>query len=112
MAALPMSLDEALQELVLLADAYSAPRLTDPELLAIVARSARVDASGRGILEEGWSPTYDLTWAAARAWQIKAGKAAGKVDVADSGVTLKRSDIQAHCRRQAEYYRSLLAGSI
>lgn len=112
MAALPMTLDEALQELSLLADATTAPRLSDAELVVIANRSARADADGLGVKEEGWTPTYDLTWAAARAWDVKAGKAAGKVDVTDSGVTVKRSDIHAHCKAQAQHYRSLLSGSI
>ena len=112
MAALPMSLAEALDEIESQSEANLAPALSSAELLAIARRSARADAQGRGILDEGWTPTYDTTWGTARAWQTKAGKAAGKFDVTDSGVTLKRSDIQAHCRKQAEHWRGLLSGSI
>lgn len=112
MAALPMSLEEAMQEISDQAEATAAPALSNEDLLTIATRSARADAEGLGVLEAGWTPTYDTTWGTARAWERKAGKAAGKFDVEDAGVKLKRSDILRHCREMASYWRGLLSGSV
>ena len=52
-----------------------------------------------------WTPTYDLAAAAARGWELKAGKAATMYDFTTDGQTFRRAQVIAHCRRMVRDYR-------
>jgi hypothetical protein len=58
-----------------------------------------------------WKPTWDLNAAAARGWELKAGKAAGRFDFGTDGQTFQRSQIIAQCNRMAGIYRRKITAS-
>jgi len=58
-----------------------------------------------------WKPTWDLNAAAAKGWELKAGKAAGRFDFGTDGQTFQRSQVVAHCNRMAGIYRRKVTAS-
>lgn len=78
------------------------PALTEDELEELLAGAALTDAAGLAPLNEEWTPTYDLSSAAAQGWLIKAARAAALVDEPTAGaVTSKVFD---NCRAMARIY--------
>jgi hypothetical protein len=59
-----------------------------------------------------WSPTWDLTWAAAVGWDRKASKAAADFDFMTGDQQFMRSQRVAACREQARRYRAQIVGSL
>ncbi len=51
-----------------------------------------------------WAPTWDLNWAAAELWRIKAGKARCRSDIEDQGLRIARSKIAAGCMEQSRSF--------
>jgi len=56
-----------------------------------------------------WVPTWDLNAAAAKAWQVKAGKAAGRYNFTTDGQMFQRAQILGHCRAMEKSYRRKIA---
>ena len=81
------------------------PVLSEDEVAAIVAAAKRMDADGREIIDEDWVETYDPRAAVAEAWEVKAGKAAGRADLARGGSSIKRGSVHEACLRMARIYR-------
>lgn len=48
-----------------------------------------------------WSPTYDVAWAAARAWRMKAAKVANQFTFSADGQQFNRDQIMANCLQMA-----------
>jgi len=78
------------------------PALTEDELEQALAAAALEDAKGLAPLHEEWTPTYDLNAAAAKAWLIKAARAAATVDEPTAGVVT--SKVFDNCRAMARIY--------
>jgi hypothetical protein len=92
----------ALDKLKIMTAWDTAPTLTEDELEEALAAAALEDANGLAPLHEEWTPTYDLSAAAAAAWLIKAARAAATVDEPTAGtVTSKVFD---NCRAMARIY--------
>lgn len=91
-----------LEQLKTLTDWNTAPALTEEELEDILTTAALEDANGLAPLNEEWTPTYDLNSAAAKAWLIKAARAAATVDEPTAGVVT--SKIFDNCRSMARIY--------
>jgi hypothetical protein len=105
MAGAPMSAADAVAAVERMAATALDPVLTTEEVEAIVAAAKRADADGREIIDDAWAETYDVRWAAAEAWLAKAGKAAGRADLARGGSSIKRSSVHEACLRMARLYR-------
>jgi hypothetical protein len=56
-----------------------------------------------------WSPTWDLNAAAAKGWQIKAGKVASRFDFTTDGQSFQRAQMLDHCRSMERSYRRKIA---
>lgn len=83
-----------------------------PQLLDDVARTT--DADGNLPDAADWTPTYSVVGvyrAAAEAWTIKAGAAAGRFDFTTDGQTFRRSQVVDHCEGMAALYRRKTNGS-
>lgn len=59
-----------------------------------------------------WAPTWDLNAAAAEAWRIKAGRAAGRFNFTTDGQTFSRAQVAAGCRAQERSFRRKITGGI
>lgn len=53
---------------------------------------------------DAWTPTFDLNAAAAAAWRLKAGKAAGRITFSTDGQRFERAQVHAHCMQMAASY--------
>jgi hypothetical protein len=82
------------------------PALSEDELEDVLAESALPDEAGKHREEEGWSPTYDISFAAREAWLIKAARAAAlvEVDPPESGIVTSR--VFDNCMRIARFYQA------
>ena len=91
----------------------------DAQLTTIIERHPIIDGRGEEPYEwdtstspptqddnDDWVATYDLNAAAADVWDQKAAQAAADYDYSADGASLKRSQVYAHCSRQAAIYRS------
>lgn len=87
------------------------PPLSTDEIDDLLALARRADSLGAAPSDDGWSPTYDLNYAAAEGWRWKAGKVAGRYSAQVDGATFQRQQLFAHCLRMAEQYALRLVGS-
>jgi len=107
-----MTQAEAEDKLILMVLAEEDPALSDEQVESLVELARRPDAEGLTALEEGWTPTWDLNFAAAEGWRRKAGIAATRFNFSEDGQTFQRAQIYAHCIAQAEAYASKGMGAI
>lgn len=94
---------------------YTGPgTLGFPELLGHPRTGTQVYDQGVVWEDVGgeWEPTWNLNRAAARGWEIKAGKCAGAYDVTVDGQNMRRSTSAAACREQAALYRRRAAATL
>lgn len=99
-----MTTEQAAERLAVMVAATTAPTLDDDIVLGLLATAAREDARGNGPTVVGWEPTYDLNWAAAEGWRLKAGLAAAQYSVTADGATFQRNQVFEHCERMAAHY--------
>lgn len=52
-----------------------------------------------------WTPTYDLRYAAAEGWEMKAAKVVGSFDVKAGSVDAKRNQVYQACMRKVRQFR-------
>ncbi len=91
------------------------PVLTDTELDLALALMATVDSAGLAPKDVGYVPTYSasrLPVAAARCWQMKAGKCVNKVFFMADGSSFSAGQMFDHCMQMAELARKEIIGSI
>lgn len=86
------------------------PTLTEADMNELLAIAALKDADGLPPVDEEWTPTYDLNTAAAKAWLIKAGRAAAMVDAPEAGMVT--SKVFDNCRAMARIYASRRTASV
>lgn len=80
------------------------PTLSEDDLNDLLAVTALEDAAGLAPVNEEWTPTYDLSAAAAAAWLIKAGRASTLVEVDPPGSGIVTSKVFDNCRAMARIY--------
>jgi len=56
-----------------------------------------------------WVPTWNLNAAAAKAWQVKAGKVASRYNFTSDGQMFERAQMLGHCRTMEKSYRRKIA---
>jgi hypothetical protein len=80
------------------------PALTDTEVDELLGQSSVADSLGNAPSVVDWAPTYDLNFAAAAGWLIKAARAASLVEVDPPGSGLFTSKVFDNCRAMARIY--------
>lgn len=88
------------------------PTLFEDDLEEAMAANALEDANGLAPLQEEWTPTYDLSAAAAAAWLIKAGRANALVEVDPPESGIVTSKVFDNCRAMARIYAAKRQTSI
>jgi hypothetical protein len=107
-----MTEDEARDKLTLMVLADEDPALSEAQLEDVLMHARLPDADGNVYGDDAWTPTWDLTGAAAEGWRRKAGIAASRFNFAEDGQRFDRAQVYAHCISQANYYAEKAMGSI
>ena len=96
-----MTFDTAMQRLLRLCGG----ELDTTVLVDCLEVSKRPDEYGFRPTDTGWTPTYDLDYAAAEAWDYIAAENACDFDFAADGSDYKRSQAHQHALERATYFR-------
>lgn len=88
------------------------PVLDRGEIELLIDISRRADPLGYVHTDDGWTPSYDTNVAVSRAWEMKAGKAAGAYTFMQGGNQFIRSDMIRHCQQMADRWRRGIYASI
>ena len=106
------TLEEATTRLERMTASSAEPLLTSAEIQDILVEAQRADRYGVRPSDAEWSNTYDLNWAAAEGWELKASKAASTNQFISDARGTASDYTFLNCKRQAEEYRSRITASI
>ena len=82
------------------------PALSDGEIQIVLSQARRPMADGTAVDGLGYVDNYDANYAIGMAWEMKAGKAAGKYTFLAGGNQFIRSDMIRHCREMADRWKA------
>ena len=99
-----MTVEEAKAQIARVCAATYDPQLDDEDLTHLVNTCKRYDVDGRAPDDAEWVPTFDLNYAYAQGWEIKAGRAAGDFRFEEDNQGFYREQVYRHCRQQADRY--------
>ena len=85
--------------------------MTDAEIDELLAASPVADGEGNAPESEGWSPTYDISTAAAEGWMIKAARAASTTETEPDSLNVT-SRVFENCIRMAQMYSRKRMGNV
>jgi hypothetical protein len=99
---------EARAQVAQMTDAAGEPPLSAADLDSLIRQARRVDSMGRLPSDPDWEPTYSLPYAAAKGWELKAGRLANKFMFMSGGKMFSRNQMFRHCQDMARTFRSQL----
>jgi hypothetical protein len=88
------------------------PVLSDADLDLLLELARIPDSVGLAATDAGWTPTYDLNYAAAEGWRWKAGKAAASYAFSMDGESPERSFLMVRCEHMADRYSRKVVTSV
>lgn len=88
------------------------PLLSTTDLDDLLTLAAIPDSLGLSATAVGWTPTYDLNFAAAEGWRWKAGKAASSYAFTMDGESPERSFLMIRCEKMAASYSQKVITSV
>ena len=98
---------EARARIVLLACANDDPCVASEEIDIFLSMAKRLDENGVEPNDtENWTPTWDVNYAVAQIWLLKAGRLAGFYMFMSGGKMFSRQQFYDHCMRQYRIYLS------
>lgn len=100
-----MDVAEARAELASLVEADSTPKLSIEDLDRLLNAARVVDEDGYAPVEDGWTPTWNLNYAAYHGWKRKLAKCGGFVDISTDGHNQRLSQVRDHCKEMVEQFR-------
>lgn len=103
---------EARERIARLTAATYEPILEDADLDDLVALAKRPDADGNLPDADGWVATWDLNFAIAEGWAIKAGRASSDFTYSDDAGSYNRREVYDACVEREKHYRSRALGSL
>src|SRR2546423_108460 len=101
-----------LDKLKLITAPTDKPELSDDDLDECLDAGALQDAVGHAPSHVDWTPTYDLNTAAAKAWLIKASRAAAEIDVEGTDPPVATSRLFDNCRAMARIYAAKRSATV
>lgn len=104
--------DEARERIARLTAATYEPILEEGDLDDLVALAKRPDVDGNLPSSSAWSPTWDLNYAIAEGWSIKAGRASSDFTYSDDAGSYNRREVYDACVEREKHYRSRALGSL
>jgi hypothetical protein len=90
---------EARARIIMFANATEEPALASEELDILLSMAKRVDTYTVLPSEVTWTPTWDLNYAIAQAWLVKAGKLSSRYLFMTGGKMLSRQQYYDHCMK-------------
>lgn len=90
---------EARARIVLFLDPETEPKLGAAELDLLLDIAKRVDENGVEPDLTGWTPTYDVNYAVAQGWLLKASRLAPRYLFMDQGKMFSRQQYFDHCMK-------------
>jgi len=100
-----MTEDEAFEEISLLTQAETEPKLVIEELKLLVKRAKRVDDQRRVPTDNLWTPTWNIAASVALGWEMKAGKVATGYDFQSADQKFSRSQMYQQLMKVAAGWR-------
>jgi len=88
------------------------PTLAVDEVDDLLEMAKRPDLYGTLPAVDGWVATWDLNYAAAEGWALKASKAVADFDYSDDAGSYSRQQVYAMAKEQEKSYRSRALGSL
>lgn len=103
---------EALERITRMTAAAYEPVLDADDLADLVELAKRPDRYGVLPDDAEWAPTWDLNYAAAEGWSIKAGRASSDFTYSDDAGNYNRREVYDMCVDREKHYRSRALGSL
>lgn len=94
------------------ATASADPALSEDDILAILAQCRIPDSDGLPPIDADYTPTYWAQLAVAKAWELKAARAALWTDVTVEGATVPASKAAEAMRNEARKWRRRCSASV
>lgn len=89
---------------MMFADGDTEPALTTADLDVLVSLCREVDVDGIWPSEDGWTQTYNVNYAVAQAWLLKASRLTPRYLFMSGGKMLSRQQFYDHCMKQYKIY--------
>lgn len=80
------------------------PQLAALDLEYLLNQARRVDDNGRVYTDPDWVATYNLNFAAARGWELKAAKCSNRFNFSSDVNSFQRKQTFDNCIKMAETY--------
>lgn len=97
---------EARATITLLTDAGTEPVLASADLDYLLTLAKRADNFGVWPTETGWEETWDVNYAVAQGWLIRAGRLANRYLFMTGGKMFSRQQFYDHCMKMYRTYLS------
>lgn len=104
-----MNLATATIRLTLFGETATEPVITSGEKTILLAMAVTADKYGVWPTDANWEQTYDVNYAIAQAWLLKASRLAPRYLFMSGGKMLSRNQYYDHCIKQYKAY-SMKAG--
>lgn len=88
---------EVRARLITFADVNTEPVLTSADIEVVLDTSKRVDKFGVWPSQEGWTGTFDVNYAIAQCWLLKATRLANRYLFMSGGKMFSRNQFYEHC---------------
>lgn len=88
---------EARARIVLFLDPSTEPVIAAGEIDVLVDMARRVDKNTVRPGDDGWTPTFDINYAVAQGWLVKASRVTERYLFMDAGKMFSRNQYYEHC---------------
>lgn len=95
---------EARARITLFLNPGTEPVLAAAEVEILIDMARRVDVNGVEPGDASWEETYDVNYAVAQGWLVKAGRLADRYLFMDAGTMYSRQQYYDHCMKQHQKF--------
>jgi hypothetical protein len=88
------------------------PTLSTEQVDRLLAEAKRTDKDGHAPDDDDWSGLYDLNYAAAAGWRIKAGMTSNRHSFGSNQGNYNPEQVFEHCMKMADHYAAKQVSSI
>jgi len=88
------------------ANASAEPALASEEIDVLVTMAKRIDKNGVWPSDTSWESTWDINYAVAQAWLVKAGRLAPRYLFMEGGKMFSRQQYYDHCMKMYAKFMS------
>ncbi len=90
---------EARARILMFVNANEEPALASEEIDVLVSMAKRIDKNGVWPSDTSWTGTWDISYAVAQGWLVKAGRLADRYLFMEGGKMLSRQQYYDHCMK-------------